>query len=233
MRNAGGLIVAKLAAVTAAAISVTFVVPAFADALLSGTITSADGKAMTGVTVSAKPEGGTITTSVLTDAAGQYYFPPLPGGNYRVWAQAISYETAKGAVDLSANRKQDFCAQADERSRADVQTASRQSRARRTACGNAGAGAHEAHRAHGLHRLPHGELPAATPLRRGRLERHHRAYEERQRLRHLCRRRAQAIRHSRFPPAGACPLSRRRARPWRNRHARETRAAGPPAKRRA
>ena len=69
-----GLIVANLTAVAAILISV----PAFADALLSGTIKSSDGKAMGGITVSAKPDGGTITTTVFTDAAGQFYFPALP-----------------------------------------------------------------------------------------------------------------------------------------------------------
>jgi hypothetical protein len=90
-----------LAAIIAAA-------PAFANALLSGTVKSADGKVMGGVTVSAKSQGGTITTTVFTDEAGNYYFPELPDGHYRVWAQALSYQTGKGAVDLSANRKQDF-----------------------------------------------------------------------------------------------------------------------------
>jgi hypothetical protein len=79
-----------------------------ADALLAGTITSASGEKMGGVTVSAKPEGGTITTTVFTDETGNYYFPPLPAGKYRVWAQALSFETAKGEVDLAAARHQDF-----------------------------------------------------------------------------------------------------------------------------
>src|SRR5713226_7456578 len=79
-----------------------------ADALLSGAIVSASGEKMGGVTVSAKPEGGTITTSVFTDAAGNYYFTPLPAGKYRVWAQALGYHTAKGKVDLSANCRHDF-----------------------------------------------------------------------------------------------------------------------------
>jgi streptogramin lyase len=103
MRHARALLVANL---TAAAI--VMAAPAFADALLSGTIKSSDDKAMGGVTVSAKPDGGTITTTVFTDEAGQYYFPELPAGHYKVWAQALSYQTAKGAVDLSANAKQDF-----------------------------------------------------------------------------------------------------------------------------
>ena len=68
-----GLIVTNLTAVAAILISV----PAFADALLSGTIKSSDGKAMGGVTVSAKPDGGTITTTVFTDSAGNFFFPAI------------------------------------------------------------------------------------------------------------------------------------------------------------
>ena len=79
-----------------------------ADAVLSGTITSAAGEKLGGVTVSAKPAGGTVTTSVFTDESGNYYFPPLPAGKYRVWAQAVSFATAKAEVDLSAAPKQGF-----------------------------------------------------------------------------------------------------------------------------
>src|SRR5215469_7494076 len=82
--------------------------PALADALLSGTIKTPDGKLLDGVTVSAKPDGGTVTTSVFTDENGQYFFPPLPTGHYRVWAQALSFQIAKSDVDLAANRKQDL-----------------------------------------------------------------------------------------------------------------------------
>ncbi|HZE47728.1 MAG TPA: carboxypeptidase regulatory-like domain-containing protein [Xanthobacteraceae bacterium] len=83
--------------------------PAFAaDAILSGAITSAAGEKMGGVTVSAKPEGATITTTVFTDADGRYFFPPMPGGKYRVWAQAVAYDTAKQDIDLAAGKAQDF-----------------------------------------------------------------------------------------------------------------------------
>jgi streptogramin lyase len=78
------------------------------DAILSGTITSAAGEKLGGVTVSAKPVGGTITTTVFTDASGEYYFPPLPAGKYRVWAQAITFETGKAEIDLPAVRKHAF-----------------------------------------------------------------------------------------------------------------------------
>ena len=66
-----------------------------ADAILSGTITSAAGEKLGGVTVSAKPVAGTVTTTVFTDANGEYYFPPLPAGKYRLWAQAISFKPSK------------------------------------------------------------------------------------------------------------------------------------------
>src|SRR5262249_26679188 len=60
------------------------------------------------VSVSAKPVGGTVTTTVFTDASGEYYFPPLPAGKYRLWAQAISFQTAKADVDLPAAPQHSF-----------------------------------------------------------------------------------------------------------------------------
>ncbi|MEA3023050.1 MAG: hypothetical protein QOK01_1902 [Alphaproteobacteria bacterium] len=97
------------AALTTVPALVSPLAPAFAaDAILNGAITSAAGEKMGGVTVSAKPEGATITTTVFTDADGRYFFPPMPGGKYRVWAQAVSFETAKWEVDLAASKAQDF-----------------------------------------------------------------------------------------------------------------------------
>ena len=76
---------------------------------LAGTVTGPDGEGMGGVTVSARAEGAPITTSVLTDEAGRYYFPPLEPplteGRYRVWAQAVGSETASGHVDLDPARR--------------------------------------------------------------------------------------------------------------------------------
>jgi streptogramin lyase len=83
-----------------------------ADQLLTGRISGAGGEKMGGVTVSAKAEGSTITTTVYTDEEGSYYFPPLPDGNYRVWAQALKFQTAKGNVDLRKTVHQDFVMQA-------------------------------------------------------------------------------------------------------------------------
>jgi len=73
---------------------------AHADGILSGTITSEAGDKLGGVTVSVKPVGSTITTTVFTDAAGEYVFPQLPSGKYRLWAQAIGFATAKADMDL-------------------------------------------------------------------------------------------------------------------------------------
>src|SRR5437588_2190669 len=71
-------------------------------------ITSAAGEKMGGVTVSAKAQGYTITTSVYTDEAGNYSFPPLPEGQYQVWAQALTFHTAKGSLDLTKTAQQNF-----------------------------------------------------------------------------------------------------------------------------
>jgi len=82
-----------------------------ADQLLSGAIIAPSGQKLEGVTVSAKREGSTITTSVYTDTAGDYFFPPLAAGKYRVWAQALGFERGEAAVDLSAARRADFTLQ--------------------------------------------------------------------------------------------------------------------------
>src|SRR6516165_5412551 len=97
--------------VFAAAMSATALTPITAnaaDAMLSGTIKSADGAALGGVTVSARLDGSNMVTSVFTDETGNYYFPPLAAGKYKVWAQAITFDTGRGDVDLSAAKRQDF-----------------------------------------------------------------------------------------------------------------------------
>ena len=216
-----GLIVTNLTAVAAILISV----PAFADALLSGTIKSSDGKAMGGVTVSAKPDGGTITTTVFTDSAGNFFFPALPNGSYRVWAQALSYQTAKGTVDLSANRKQDFTLTAMSDPEATFKQLpgnlmldalpqrtpeeGRMKRIVRTVC----TGCHTA--SFPLqHRFDEAGWNAIIELMKNANV--YGTYR---------RRRAQAVRHSRLSPEGACRLSRASARPRRKRHAGKARAA--------
>src|SRR5207237_5367034 len=89
-----------------------FVPAQAADVVLSGTIASASGQKLEGVTVSAKREGTTITTSVYTDESGNYYFPPLESGKYNIWAQALGFETTKSTADLAATKKTDMTLQA-------------------------------------------------------------------------------------------------------------------------
>jgi streptogramin lyase len=111
MRNTGNFAIFGLAAVLAAAMAATALTPVTvqaADAVLNGTIRAAGGQALGGVTVSARADGSNVVTSVFTDESGNYYFPPMAGGKYQVWAQAITFATARGDVDLGAARRQDF-----------------------------------------------------------------------------------------------------------------------------
>ena len=82
-----------------------------AEHVLTGAISSPSGQTLEGVTVSAKLEGSTIATSVYTDESGGYYFPPLPAGRYRVWAQALGFDTIKSVVDLAAGQRRDLVLQ--------------------------------------------------------------------------------------------------------------------------
>jgi len=81
---------------------------ASADQLLTGAIASPTGQKMEGVLVSARKQGSTITTTVYTDTNGEYFFPAMPDGKYQVWAQTLGFQTARGDVDLTATRHQDF-----------------------------------------------------------------------------------------------------------------------------
>jgi len=106
MTNMRSMLLASAAAVVAG-LAMTASAQA-ADQILSGAIASAAGQKLDGVVISAKREGSTITTSVYTDATGNYYFPPMAAGKYRVWAQALGFEATKTEVDLSANKRQDL-----------------------------------------------------------------------------------------------------------------------------
>jgi streptogramin lyase len=73
--------------------------------VLSGTVKSADGKPLEGVGVSARANTDTFTTTVYTEDSGRYFFPPMKGGQYKVWAQAVGFETSKGEAALSDGAK--------------------------------------------------------------------------------------------------------------------------------
>jgi streptogramin lyase len=107
-RVPGILILAIVAGVFAISISAGAYGADENGALLAGTVKSDAGEKMSGVTVSAKGEGRTITTSVFTDQQGDYFFPAMAPGEYQVWAQADAFETARAKVNLAAARHQDF-----------------------------------------------------------------------------------------------------------------------------
>src|SRR5579864_1534834 len=99
-----------IGAAIAAAMSTTALTPmtARADTVLTGTIKSAAGEVLGGVTVSARLDGSNVVTTVFTDETGNYYFPPMAEGKYKVWAQAITFDTGRGEVALGTAKRQDF-----------------------------------------------------------------------------------------------------------------------------
>ena len=93
---------AALAAVLAAALALTFSAQGAENGMLWGTVRSVSGAPLEGVAVSAQAPGEPITTSVYTGADGRYFFPPMKGSKYKVWAQAIALERAEATADLGS-----------------------------------------------------------------------------------------------------------------------------------
>ena len=80
-----------------------------AGVLLAGTIAGASGEPLEGVVVSVRASGSNLTTSVYTDADGDYVFPGMAPGPYRLWAQAVSYEAGRAELELrNATHHRDF-----------------------------------------------------------------------------------------------------------------------------
>ena len=74
---------------------------------LSGQVTSAEEGPMEGVLVSAKKDGSTITTTVVSDVQGRYRFPAakLQPGHYSLRIRAVGYDLdSQAAVDVAAGR---------------------------------------------------------------------------------------------------------------------------------
>jgi streptogramin lyase len=72
---------------------------------LTGQVTSSEEGAMEGVLVSAKKDGTTITTTVVTDKQGQYSFPAdrLGAGHYTISIRAAGYDLdGAKSVDVGA-----------------------------------------------------------------------------------------------------------------------------------
>ncbi len=76
-------------------------------AALSGRVTSAEGGAMEGVLISAKKDGSTITTTVVSDASGSFRFPSsrMQPGRYALRIRAVGYDLeGPAAVEVSAGK---------------------------------------------------------------------------------------------------------------------------------
>ena len=73
-------------------------------ATIQGNIKGADGSPMEGVLVSARASDKSYTTTVFTDRQGNYVFPPLDAGQYKIWAQAVGFEAGRSELALGAGR---------------------------------------------------------------------------------------------------------------------------------
>jgi streptogramin lyase len=102
--------VSRLAAIgILALVTMTGAQPATAQTLgvLAGTVSSAEEGMMEGVLVSAKKDGSTITTTVVSDNQGRYSFPAerLEPGHYALSIRAVGYELdSPKAADLEAGK---------------------------------------------------------------------------------------------------------------------------------
>ena len=72
--------------------------------IIQGSVKSADGVAMEGVIVSARATERSFTTSVFSDRQGNYLFPSLDAGQYKVWAQAVGFEAGRSEFALGGGR---------------------------------------------------------------------------------------------------------------------------------
>jgi virginiamycin B lyase len=80
-----------------------FSLPAQSGPRIRGTVKSADGKTLEGVTVSIQAPDSTMITTVFTNEKGVYVFPPLAkAAKYSLWAQAQGFQTAEVEVNGQA-----------------------------------------------------------------------------------------------------------------------------------
>jgi streptogramin lyase len=81
-----------------------------ATGIISGNVKSPTGTPMEGVGVSARNRNQTYTTTVYTDRNGNYVFPALDAGPYRLWAQTVGFDAAWADQQLGGggNLQQNF-----------------------------------------------------------------------------------------------------------------------------
>ena len=72
---------------------------------LIGAVRGPDREPLGGIAVYAKAVDKTITTTVFTDEQGEYVFPAFAPGTYRMWAQAVGFETSHATVTLQGEQR--------------------------------------------------------------------------------------------------------------------------------
>ena len=187
-----------------------------ADRPLSGTITSASGQKLEGVTVSAKQEGSTITTSVYTDGTGNYYFPLLPSGRYQRLGAGARLREARSSVDLSAGRRQNLVLQPITDPERRIRQLPSELLVAALPEGTEDDARMKKSLHEQLHRVPCAGLRPAIPFRSGRVEQGHRPDESRAGHRGVPRAEHKSQPDPRPQPAGAGGLPVACARAGRN-----------------
>ena len=71
---------------------------------LVGTVRTEEDTPLEGVAVSARGVTSTVTRTVFSDEAGEFFFAALEDGQYRVWAQATGFDAARAELRLDSAR---------------------------------------------------------------------------------------------------------------------------------
>jgi len=77
---------------------------------LMGLIKDQHGQPLEGIAVTAQASDQLFKTTVFTDVHGEYVFPALERGSYKIWAQAVGFATGRAASPLGDGKlvHQDF-----------------------------------------------------------------------------------------------------------------------------
>ena len=120
---------------------------------------------MEGVIVSARAADRSFTTSVFTDRQGNYTFPSLDAGQYKVWAQAVGFEAGRSEFALAGARvERNLTLTALKDSESDREADVRCRVPREPAAEHGCRPPNGARIQEQLHRVPYGELSAAEPV---------------------------------------------------------------------
>src|SRR5215469_18303930 len=95
MRNFTVQVGAACLLILAIAVAVPAVFSQHAQGRIRGTVTTADGKPLEGVSISLRSQDDPYSTTVFTNEQGTFVFPALGGSKYSLWAQAQGFETTR------------------------------------------------------------------------------------------------------------------------------------------